>query len=66
MHPDTRNGLCLPGQLRERYSEEEIQAKAPNTGFTELSSSPALLWRQAITFAAIGVTITPVLVNKSI
>lgn len=42
LHPDTQNGRCLPGQLRE-FSREEVQAKAPHTGFTEVTSSLALL-----------------------
>lgn len=63
LHPDTQSGLCLSEHLRDLCSKEEIQAKAPNAGFTELSSSPALLWRQATTLAAIAVTITSVLLN---
>lgn len=31
------------GSSREFYSREEVQAKAPHTGFTELTSSLALL-----------------------
>lgn len=36
LHPDTQNGL-------REFSREEVQAKAPHTGFTEVTSSLALL-----------------------
>lgn len=42
LHPDTRKGWCLSVQLRE-FSREEVQAKAPHTGFTEVTSSLSLL-----------------------